>query len=114
MDVSFLGALISAFANNVDLATDRAAKCHTFCDWTSPKVRYTIEAVRRYTTTFFLAGVSSVLEVYPVPQRIVVHRFPQGLTDAQRLATDWYRVGQSLYASIGKIGVEEQKQLTAR
>jgi hypothetical protein len=61
----------------------------------------------RYTLPFFLAGMGSALEVWPAPCLFPVRRYPDGLTDAQRLASDWYRVGHSLYSAIGSLNAEK-------
>ncbi len=52
----------------------------------------------RYTVPIFFAGMGSALEIYPVPHVYTIRRFPDGLSDAQRLASDWYRVGHALYS----------------
>lgn len=63
---------------------------------------------------FFLGGMGSVLDLYPVPHTYTIRRQHEGLTDAQRLALDWYLVGHSLYSVIGASSSEttggEQKE----
>ena len=60
----------------------------------------------RYTVPLFVAGMGSALELCPLPYRVVVQRQFVGLSDAQRLASDWYRVGYALYSSIDAISAE--------
>ncbi len=52
--------------------------------------------------------MGSSLEIYPVPNRYTVRRFPEGLNDAQRLAMDWYLVGHALYTAIGSNPAESE------
>jgi hypothetical protein len=68
------------------------------------------------TLPIFLSGVGSVLEVCPVPHVYQVRSIFAGLTDSQRLASDWYRVGYALYSAIGVVASENaigQEQETA-
>jgi hypothetical protein len=65
----------------------------------------------------FLSGVGSSLELWPLPQSRIVTRMHPQLTDAQRLASDWQRVGHALYSAIEKVnldaGKEEQDPVTS-
>lgn len=54
----------------------------------------------------FLSGMGSSLEIYPVPHVYPFQRHLPELNDAQRLASDWYRVGHALYSAIGVVTVE--------
>lgn len=64
-----------------------------------------------------MAGIGSALEVYPVPVTFAVRRYWEGLTDAQRLASDWHRVGRAIYSVIGSPELEdadgEERKTTA-
>jgi hypothetical protein len=50
--------------------------------------------------------MGSVLEVYPVPHVYTIRRSFEGLSDAQRLALDWYLVGNALYSAINSLPLE--------
>jgi hypothetical protein len=56
--------------------------------------------MRPLTIPFFVCGVGSVLEMYPVPMAYHVERPSATMTDAQRLASDWQRVGRALSAAM--------------
>lgn len=70
-----------------------------------------------HTLPIFVAGIGSALEVYPVPLLYPIRRHFDGLTDAQLLASDWYRVGHALYSAMGSAGAEnavgEEQETTA-
>ena len=63
----------------------------------------TLMLMCRYFLPFFLGGIGSAAEVYPVPILSPIHRPFSGLTDAQLLASDWYRVGHALYSAMHSI-----------
>jgi hypothetical protein len=54
-------------------------------------------------TSGFASGVGSILEFYPLKYRRSFQRPVPHLTDAQRLAIDWHRVGSYLAASIALV-----------
>jgi hypothetical protein len=54
--------------------------------------------------------MGSALEVYPVPHIYPVRRPFEGLNDAQRLASDWYRVGLALYSAMSVAAVETSRE----
>lgn len=58
----------------------------------------------------FVCGVGSVLEVYPVPHLYNFQRHMPELSDAQRLAGDWNRVGQALYTALDAVAGEPHEQ----
>ena len=61
----------------------------------------------RYTLPFFLSGFGSALEICPIQRLYPIRRYTDGLTDSQRLASDWYRVGYSIYSAIGAVPAEK-------
>ena len=74
-------------------------------------------AMMSYKTSFFVAGIGSALEVYPIPITIAVRRQCPEATDAQRLASDWYRVGTAIYSAMEPVKLEdlggEDRKITA-
>jgi|GEM_PF-4346539 len=62
--------------------------------------------MRKTSLGFFLAGIGSALEVYPIPHLQPIGRQFSGMTDAQRLLSDWNRVGQALCSAIDSSGME--------
>jgi hypothetical protein len=60
----------------------------------------------RYSIPLFIGGIGCALEVYPVPHLYVIRSEWGSLTDAQRLASDWYRVGHALYSALDKTNAE--------
>ena len=70
--------------------------------------------MRPYTFPSFVGGMGSALEIYPVPHTYVIRSPFAKLTDAQRLASDWYRVGRALYYALdvakSERRVEEQSR----
>jgi hypothetical protein len=72
-----------------------------------------------FKTALFLSGVGSALEICPPAFSYPIGRQFPPLNDAQRLASDWYRVGHALYSAIGRAdteshGVEKQERAQAR
>jgi hypothetical protein len=72
------------------------------------------------TKSLFLSGIGCSLELYPVPHVYIIQRPFGPLTDAQRLASDWHRVGHALYSAMNtskpgkEIVKEENEPATAR
>lgn len=64
--------------------------------------------MKNYVTSCFLAGIGGALEVYPLPIRFSVRQPSAGLTDAQRLASDWYRVGGAIRSAINDPMLENE------
>ena len=62
--------------------------------------------MNKYTFPFFLSGIGSALEVYPLPITFQHTQYSQDTTDAQRLASDWYRVGWAIYSAIESPNLE--------
>lgn len=63
--------------------------------------------MRPLTIPMFLCGMGSVLEIYPVPYLYQFHRHRPDLSDAQRLANDWRRVGEAMYSAMGSLSPEQ-------
>jgi hypothetical protein len=57
--------------------------------------------VRRQVFFSFARGMGSVLQIYPARHVYSIPRVGGELTDAQRLASDWDRVGHAMYSVIG-------------
>jgi len=57
--------------------------------------------VRRQVLLSFVRGMGSVLQICPARHVYSIPRFGGELTDAQRLASDWNRVGHAMYSVIG-------------
>lgn len=55
----------------------------------------------------FTAGMGSALEVAPVPFHYPIASPVSGIADAQKLASDWLRVGHSLFASMRSVDQEK-------
>jgi hypothetical protein len=70
------------------------------------KYHYALE-MKYAKLPFFLGGIGSVLDLYPVPHTYTIRRPFEGLNDAQRLALDWYLVGHSLYSVINSSSFQE-------
>lgn len=74
--------------------------------------------MNRLSIPFFLGGMGSSLEVYPVSYLYPIQRyFP--LADTQLLASDWFRVGHAIYSVLETVGAEarggeEQEARTGR
>ena len=62
--------------------------------------------MRRLTMPIFFAGMGSALEVCPLPFLYNIQRPFGDLSDGQRLASDWLRVGHALYTSLGSQDTE--------
>jgi hypothetical protein len=70
----------------------------------------------RLTMPIFVSGIGSAMEVSPVPFHYPIASPVSGISDSQKLASDWLRVGHSLYASMRSEDAEklsEERQETA-
>lgn len=61
----------------------------------------------------FLSGFGSALDVYPQPVQLSISRLHPTLSDHQRLASDWNRVGYAMRNALGKEISEQQAQQAA-
>jgi hypothetical protein len=59
-----------------------------------------MQLMRRYTIPYFFAGIGSTLELFPLPIVFKGSPLSEGTSDAQRIASDWYRVGWAIYSAI--------------
>jgi hypothetical protein len=59
--------------------------------------------VRPFTLPIFLVGIGSALDVFPASVVHTVQRPFAGYSDAQLLASDWYRVGQAFYGAMSEL-----------
>jgi hypothetical protein len=50
--------------------------------------------------SIFLSGMGSAVEIYPSPVMVVITRPDPNASDADRIASDWRRVGQALSNAI--------------
>lgn len=77
-----------------------------------------ITEMMTYTKSYFVSGIGSALEVYPIPIAFAPRRHCPEATDAQRLASDWYRVGRAIYSTMealnpeNVVGEDRKKQPT--
>ena len=59
--------------------------------------------------------MGSALEIYPVPHTYTIKSYYGGLSDTQKIASDWYRVGSAFYSIMNSgaenSSVEEKEQL---
>ncbi len=62
--------------------------------------------MRPYTIPLLICSLGSVLEIYPPPMYYGVGAPFGKLTAAQCLASDWIRVGQTLYSAMNSAGTD--------
>ena len=74
--------------------------------WTPTPAFRIIRKMMSFRASFFVSGIGSALEVYPLPVTITARRHCPDATDAQRLASDWYRVGWAINSAMDSLNPE--------
>lgn len=66
--------------------------------------------MRPLTIPIFLGALGSALDVFPPPHQYPIARMHPLASDAQRLASDWRRVGTAISSSLTKAKSGEAKE----